>query len=57
MASTMAMPPLPGMPKTTVGMSTPPSTELLAASEAMTPRISPLPKVSVPPFSVWRACA
>ena len=51
------MPPLPGMPNTTVGISTPPSTELFAESAAMTPRTSPLPKVSIAPFSVWRAWA
>ncbi len=51
------MPPLPGMPKTTVGIRIPPSTELLAESAAMTPRTSPFPKVSLAPFSVSRAWA
>ena len=52
-----AMDPLPGIPKHRVGMSTPASMELFAASGAITPRMSPLPKVCRAPFSVSRAWA
>ena len=46
---------LPGMPKARVGIRPPPSLALLALSGAMTPRTSPLPKLSAF-FSVCRAC-
>ena len=49
------MPALPGTPKAMVGMSAPPSLALLALSEAMTPRTSPLPKLCWAPFSVRMA--
>ena len=49
------MPALPGTPKTTVGISAPPSRELVALSAAMTPRTSPLPKLCCAPFSVLSA--
>ena len=49
------MPADPGTPKATVGISVPPSRAVLEASEAMTPRMSPLPKVSEAPFSVRAA--
>jgi hypothetical protein len=43
---------LPGTPKAIVGTSAPPSLALLALSEAITPRTSPVPKVFSAPFSV-----
>ena len=46
---------LPGTPKAMVGTSAPPSLALFELSEAMTPRTSPLPKVSAAPFSVFSA--
>ena len=46
---------LPGIPKAMVGISDPPSFELLALSGAMTPRTSPLPKLSRAPGQVWIA--
>ena len=46
---------LPGTPKATVGSSAPPSLALLALSDAITPRTSPLPKVWFAPFSVLSA--
>ena len=45
--SRMAVPRLPGMPKATVGISEPPLVALLAASGAITPRISPLPNMDL----------
>ena len=51
----IAIPTLPGTPKKSVGMSCPPSTALLADSGAMTPRMSPVPNVVVPPRTVCRA--
>ena len=46
---------LPGTPNAMVGTSAPPSLALFELSEAMTPRTSPLPKVSAAPFSVFSA--
>ena len=46
---------LPGTPRVKVGISVPPSLASLEASGAMTPRTSPLPKVSLAPLQVWAA--
>ena len=46
---------LPGTPNAMVGTSAPPSLALFELSDAMTPRTSPLPKVSAAPFSVLSA--
>jgi hypothetical protein len=46
----------PGMPNISVGMSWPPLSELLADSGAMTPRMSPLPKL-VRSFVVCTMCS
>ena len=53
--SRIAMPAEPGTPNATVGTSAPPSRELLADSDAMTPRTSPVPNVCDAPFSVRSA--
>jgi hypothetical protein len=50
-----AIPALVGTPNATIGTKAPPSRALVALSAAMTPRMSPLPKVSDAPFSVRSA--
>jgi hypothetical protein len=53
--SRIAIVALPGTPNAMVGTSAPPSLALFELSEAITPRTSPLPKVSRAPFSVLSA--
>ena len=51
----IAMEPEPGMPKSRVGTSPPPSLALLELSGPITPRTSPDPKRDLSPV-VWTEC-